>query len=95
MEHALEGSSAKLTHGRLQEVTVKLQSLTVQQILELTDPEIDELSASEQRLVAEVIGSVLDFELRGTSPRTEDPRKALEQVVSSLMPARTESRKLH
>jgi len=49
--------------------------MTIGQILELTDAEIDVLSENEQRIVAEIIAAVLDFELQGTSAGTGDPRQ--------------------
>ena len=74
---------------------MKLQSLSVQQILALTDLEIDALSASEQRVVAEVVEAVLDFELRRSSPRTEDPRKPLSEILSNLIPITEPDQKAH
>lgn len=74
---------------------MRLHAMTVQQILELTDTELDELSPSEQRLVAEVIGAALDFELRRGSGSSEDPRKALEEVVKNVMPTWKLPQKMH
>jgi len=56
---------------------VKLDAMTIGQILEISDTELDELDESEQQLVVAVIVAVIESELRHGSPRMEDPRKAL------------------
>jgi hypothetical protein len=64
---------------------MKLESMTVNQILDLLDAELDTLSESEQCVVAEVVGAVIDFELRHSNDRTEDPRRALGQVMQNFV----------
>jgi hypothetical protein len=75
---------------------VKIESMTIRQILEMTDSQLEALSEKEQRTIADVIGAVLDFELRrGSCARLEDPRKELGQVLQHLMPGRNQRHKLH
>jgi hypothetical protein len=72
---------------------MRLHTLTVQQILELTDAELDALSPSEQRLVAQVINAALDFQLRSGS--SQDPRRALEEAVKDALPSWNLAQKFH
>jgi hypothetical protein len=74
---------------------VKLQEMTVSQLLELTDPELDDLSEDEQQRVVEVIAAVIDFELRHGSCRTEDPRNAVYGAIQEVTKTRTPLRKMH
>jgi len=74
---------------------VKIESMTIRQILEMTDSELEALSEKEQRTIAAVIGAVLDFELRRGGARLEDPRKELGQFLQHLMPGRDQRHKLH
>jgi len=69
--------------------------MTIGQILELTDADIDALSENEQRIVAEVIAAVLDFELHGASAGAGDPRQAPGPAMQVLMPASLHQHKTH
>ena len=60
---------------------MKLDSMTIGQILDLTDADIDALSEKEQRIVAEVIAAVLDYELHGAS--SPDPRQSPGAVIQT------------
>lgn len=74
---------------------MKLDAMTIGQILEISDTELDELDESEQRLVVDVIVAVIESELRHGSPRMEDPRKALRQVMQNAITARASTQKMH
>ncbi len=74
---------------------MKLDSMTIRQILELTDPELDALSENEQRLVAEVIGAVLDLEMRRGSASREDSWKTLPHIVENPLPGCKPWDKIH
>lgn len=62
---------------------MKLDSMTIGQILDLTDADIDALSEKEQRIVAEVIAAVLDYELHGGCASSPDPRQSLGAVIQT------------
>lgn len=74
---------------------MKLDAMTIGQILEISDTELDELDESEQQLVVAVIVAVIESELRHGSPRMEDPRKALLQVMQNAITARASTQKMH
>ena len=74
---------------------MKLDAMTIGQILEISDTELDELNESEQQLVVDVIVAVIESELRHASPRMEDPRKALRQVMQNAITARAPTQKTH
>jgi hypothetical protein len=74
---------------------VKLDAMTIGQILEISDAEMDELDESEQQLVVDVIVAVIESELRHSSSRMEDPRKALRQVMQNAITARASTQKMH
>ena len=74
---------------------MKIESMTIRQILEMTDSQLEALSEKEQRTIAAVIGAVLDFELRHGGARLEDPRKELGQVLQQLMLGRNQRHKSH
>lgn len=74
---------------------MKLDAMTIAQILEISDTELDELDESERRLVVDVIVAVIESELCHGSPRMEDPRKALRQVMQNAITARASTQKMH
>ena len=74
---------------------MKLDAMTIAQILEISDTELDELDESEQRLVVDVIVAMIESELCHGSPRMEDPRKALRQVMQNAITARASTQKMH
>jgi len=74
---------------------VKIESMTIRQILELTDSQLEALSEKEQRTVADVIGAVLDSELRWGNTRLDGPGTTLGEVLQSVMPARNLRHKIN
>lgn len=74
---------------------MKIESMTIRQILELTDTQLEALSEQEQRMVADCIGALLDFELRHGSARMDDLPETLGQVLWNSIPARSLRSKIH
>ena len=72
-----------------------LHAMTMQEILELSDQDLDLLSASEQQLVAEVIGAVIGFEMRGGGGCDEVSTASAQQATSPMNPDRILRSKIH
>jgi hypothetical protein len=62
-----------------------MELMTIRQILELTDSQMEALSEKEQRTVADVIGAVLDSKLRWGNTRLDDPATTLGDILQNFM----------
>lgn len=74
---------------------MKIEAMTIRQILEMTDSQLEMLSEKDQRTIADVIGAVLDFELRRGSVMMEEFERELGHVLKHLRPARNQRERLH
>ena len=74
---------------------MKIEAMTIRQILEMTDSQLEALSEKDQRTIADVIGAVLDFELRRGSVIMEEFERELGHILQHLTPARNQRERLH
>jgi hypothetical protein len=74
---------------------MNLHSMTITQILELNDPQLDALTEIEQRFVADIIIATVELEVGRRNPAMTDPRTALRQVMQDALARQNAAQKTH